>query len=96
MLSKSLDCASQATIHARILPPLVEQELMEELESLVGREHMDRPLSMSFTSHKAMFRQGTFKCSGLAQCDLSAAKVMEDGLCGCLDLDLEQVCHESS
>lgn len=66
---------------------------MNKLESIIGREHMDRVRGVAYMNRKDMFRQGTFKCAGLASSDLTAAEVMQDGLCGCLDLNLERVCH---
>lgn len=64
---------------------------MEIVESIVGDEDILKITAFAFIERKGLYRDSLFKCRGTADPTMSAGAVMDSGMCGCLDLDLEDV-----
>lgn len=64
---------------------------MQTVEQIIGPEYMNLIIGYSFINRKDLFRTGLFKCHGRADDSLNAEQVMQQGYCGCLDLDLDKV-----
>lgn len=64
---------------------------MEVVESIVGDDEILHITAFAFIERKNLFRDGLFKCREIAPEDMAAKDVMESGMCGCLDLDLDKV-----
>lgn len=64
---------------------------MEVIESIVGDQDILYIAAFAFIERKGLFREGLFKCRGFASSDMSAQDVMNEKMCGCLDLDMDKV-----
>lgn len=65
---------------------------MAVVQNILGPENILEITALAFIERKGLYRDGLFKCRGFAELNQTAQDVMDEGLCGCLDLDLTQVC----
>lgn len=63
---------------------------MQAVEQIIGQEYMNLIIGYSFINRKDLFRSGNFKCHGRADDSLNAEQVMQQGYCGCLDIDFDK------
>lgn len=81
-------CPSLSFLGASGIPS--QQKDMQIVESIIGPEYMSLIIGYSFIYRKGLFRDGLFKCEGRAEEGTTAEEVMQQGMCGCLDLDMEK------
>lgn len=60
---------------------------------IVGEEFRLSLSGYLFVMRKGMFRDHLFKCRGYAEPGTTEEEIMKSGQCGCLDLDLNEVCR---